>query len=682
MSLFDLGIFNSSRDAPLPKPDYEPEWQDDFINTFVDKEYKRRQDERRPFELQWRLNNAFLEGNQYVDINPVSMALDEIPKLYWWQEREVFNHIAPNIETRVAKLSRMRPILRTRPGTGEQEDIRSAKVGSQLLKNTYYDKGIQQKLTDAYCWNEVCGSVFFKNTWNKNLGKIFAKLVSQDPKTMEEITEEIREGDTDVTIAPAPEIFPDSCYHQDVDNCRSIIHAKVYHLDEVEEIWGRRIQPEQTVAMKLQRSMVGIGGLGYGLGGFNIVTTKLDNHAVVKEYWELPSKKFPEGRLLITASGQCLYKGKLPYPIGDDGQLALPFVKVDCIRRVGYFWGKTVIERLIPLQRRYNALRNRKAEYLNRCSIGQWTAEENSVDEEYMEENAGSPGAIIFYKRGFDRPEHIQNDQLPRAFETELNTILQEISILSGVSELSRQSNAPPGVKSGVALSIALEQDDTRLSSTASNVEQFIIKNGKQWLRLYKAFVKIPRTLRNVGKNNLVEVMDWTASDLRSDDVIVESFSALSESPAQRRQMVFDLLGTPLVVDPNTGKITREMQSKLLEMIELGNWESMDDDTELHINKSERENRSLIQGQFAMPVNFDDHIIHIDRHNKFRLTVDYEQLIAQNPMIDILFQQHVQLHMTYLALHARQLAAQIMPAGALGQPGASALPAAAGGGAM
>ena len=103
----------------------------------VEKEFKRREEERRPLELQWQLNIAFVEGNQYMDINAAGMELVEIPEMYPWQEREVFNHIAPIIETREAKLSRMRTILKVRPGTGEQADLRASKIGSQLLHNIY-----------------------------------------------------------------------------------------------------------------------------------------------------------------------------------------------------------------------------------------------------------------------------------------------------------------------------------------------------------------------------------------------------------------------------------------------------------------------------------------------------------------------------------------------------------------
>ncbi len=619
------------------------------IVGYVEEEFKRRLQEKRPFELQWRLNIAFLEGNQYVDINPVAMTLEEIPKLFWWEEREVFNHIAPNIETRISRLNRLRPVLQTRPGTGSQEDIRAAKVGTQLLRTIYEEQGIRNLMSEAYAWMESCGTVLFKHTWNPGKGPLIANMETKSG------IEEIYEGDLDVILVPPQEFFPDSCYRQDVGHCRSVIHAKAYHVDEVEEIWGVKVDPEDTSVMKLQRSKTGIGGLGYGLGGFQFTTVKLKNHVLVKEYSEVPSKRFPEGRLIIVAGGKLLYYGPLPYFIGPNGKRALHFSKVVCIERPGMFWGKTVVERMIPLQRRYNALRNRKAEYLNRAAIGVMAVEEGSTDIDLLESDGIAPGSIIPYNRGYNAPTFLSNPQLPQAFETELANLLQEFSILSGVSEISRQSHAPPGVKSGVALAIALEQDETRLSSVASNVEQFLTECGRIWLRMYKQFVSGTRVLRIIGKNNVVEVIDWTAADIRSDDVVVEGISATVESPAHRRQMVFDLLASGLFIDPDTGRISKEMRNKILEKIELGNWETGEEEDRLHISKAERENLQLSQGIFLQAVDYDDHVLHISRHNRYRLTMDYEQLMTENPNIELMFRQHVDMHLNFLAQQVQQM---------------------------
>lgn len=640
-----------------PRPE-ETETEESLV-SMVDREFIRREEERRPFELQWQLNVAFIEGNQYCDLNPATMSIEEIPKFYWWEEREVINQIAPIIETRNSKLSRMRPILKARPGSDEQSDIRAARVGSQLLKTIYYDNNVQSLMSECYAWMDACGTVLAKNIWNPTKGAIIAKMAMLDENGNPAGEEEIRGGDLEWVIVPAYEIYPDSSYHQDVEHCRSIIHAKAYHIDEIEENWGIRVSPESVQAIQLQKSMVGLGGIGYGNGGgYRFTRSQLKEHALVKEYWERPSKKYPRGRLLIIAGKKLLYKGDLPYPVGEDNTPAIPYTKLDCIKRPGCFWGRSITERLIPIQRRYNALRNRKTEYLNRCSIGQWLIETESVDLNLFEQQAGAPGAILEYNQARNMPKLVEMPPLPHAFETEEQTLLQEFSMISGVSELSRQSQAPPGVKSGVALSIALEQDDTRLASTAENVSNFLINNGRMWLRLYRAYAKGPRTLQVVGKNNVVEVMDWDASDIRSDDVIVEGFSALAESPAQRRQMVFDLLGTGLFNDPDTGQISKETRAKILEIIELGNWESADDKDEIHLSKAERENRKLSLLQPADPAPYDDHVLHISRHNQYRLTTEYEEMVTKNPLLELLFQAHVDSH---LMLLAPAFARQTMP---------------------
>ena len=633
-------VFGGGREGP-------PVFNDDLVE-FVDKEYKRRIEERRPFEIQWRLNLAFYEGNQFVDINTASMALEEQPILYDWEEREVFNHVAPNIEARISKLKRIRSLLKVRPGTTAQKDVHSAKVGSHILKTSYDDQNMRDKYNEELSWMEVCGTVFEKRVWNPKLGAVIGVMESQDPETGEAIQEEVYEGNTETIVCPPQEILPDSCYHQDVDSCKSIIHHRAIHVDQIFEEWGVRVSPEKAEAEKLQKSMIGTGGLGYGQGGFRMHTVKLENHAIVKEYSERPSKKYPQGRFIVIANGKLLHAGPLPFMVDDDQKPGLPFVKLVCLQRPGCFWGKTVLERLIPVQRRYNALRNRKAEYLNRCAIGQWFTEEESVDESQFAVEAGMPGAIHTYRRGTRLPEMVRNPPLPAAFETEEQTLLSEFAILSGVSEVSRDSSVPSGVNSGVAIGLLKEQDDTRLSNTADNVDRFMIQGGKMELRLNRQFVTLPRTLHSIGKDNVAEVIDWTGSDLHADDVILDCASAMTESPIQRRAMVFDLIKSGLMNDPETGRIDREMRSKIFEIIEFGEWESADDEEQLHLGKAERENRMLEKGRFAQPVSFDDHVIHISRHNKYRLTTDYEELIAQTPMIDKLFAAHVEMHMVYM----------------------------------
>lgn len=621
---------------------------DGAIVSFIDEEFSRRQRERLHYELQWQLNINFIEGNQYCDIDPYRMSIEEINKLYDWQEREVYNQIAPVVETRVARLSNMKPILKARAPTHRAEDIRSARVSSQLLRNIYYEQGVKEQIQEMLTWAETTGTCFLKHIWNNQKGPVvgYAQIYKADDVGGEEEVrhEFIHEGDLETIVVPPHEVFPDSNFRNDVKDCKSIIHARAIHVDDIEEYWGVKVDPEPSSSLKLQKSIK--TSLGGGFGHY-FTSTELKNHAIVKEYWEFPSKKFPEGRLITVSNGKLLFEGHLQYPVGDHEELIIPFDRIVSIRRPGIFWGRCVVDRLIPVQRRYNALRNRKAEFLNRVAIGQYIVEDGSVDLDDMEANVGQPGYITVYNRGFNPPAQVRNQQLPQAFETEEAALLQEINVFSGTSDLSRQSKAPPGVKSGVAMSIALEQDDTRLSAVAKNLEHFLVRCGQKWLRFYQQFAAGVRVLKAVGEDNVVEYIQWTGSDISSDDVIVEPFSALAESPAQRRQMVFDLLASGLFHNEQ-GMLDNSMKSKIFEMIDLGNWESADSEHQLHVAKADRQNMSMSQMQPQPVMPYDDHIVHIQRHNKHRLTVEYEELMARNPLIEQIFQEHVAQHLMFL----------------------------------
>lgn len=619
---------------------------------FVEAEFKRRQDERRGYELQWRLNLAFLDGNQYVDINTGAMDLIEMPIMYDYQERECFNHIAPNIETRIAKLKRVRPILKAGKANRDRKNLHSSRVSTQILKEAEDDQQQRTRYNEELSWMEACGTVIEKKVWNRNLGRLIG--YDQDPETGEQ--RPIYEGDNETSVVPPHEFYPDSCYAKDIEYLKSCIHAKAFHIDEVYNIFGVRVGAEPMEAERLIMSMTGQGGLGYGQGGFRFQTVKLKNHVIVKEYYELPSKDHPEGRLIIVAGGKRLYSGKLPFNVGEDNKPGLPFVRLVCLERPGCFWCKSVLERLIPVQRRYNALRNRKAEYLNRCAIGQWTVEEDSIDADTFEAEAAAPGAIHWHAKGSQPPRPVQNPSLPNDFNTELQEILTEFSILSGVSEVSRDGSVPAGVKSGVAIGLLKDQDDTRISNTADNIERFKIQCGKMHLRLCKQYVQFPRTLNIMGKNNVAEVIDWMGSDINSEDVILDTAPSVGETISQKRQMVFDLLGTNVLINPDTGRMDKEMRSKVLEMVEMGDWESADDTEQLHMAKAERENKAMEEGQPAMPVSYDDHVIHIARHNANRLNVEFEELVAQNPAINQIYDAHINMH---LQMMNQQIMAQM-----------------------
>jgi hypothetical protein len=637
------------------------------IASFVNQEFNRRVSERKAFENQWRLNNEFINGNQYMDINTVTNSLEEIPKLYWYQEREVFNQLATILETRVSRLTRQRPIPKVRPNSQNDDDIAKAKISNLVIGNAWNDQNMTRLYQDMVSWLETTGTVLIKTLWDANKGRVIAEgedLLTEDEQryrnevkdvidttTLADITGEdkekivLREGEVSTVIVPPFEFYPDSSFHSDLNECRSVIHAKAYHIDEIYELWNIKVESEDIELASFHRSST--GGLGNLQSMKKYQPNQVKNYAIVKEYYERPCRRYPQGRYIVVAGKKTLYVGTLPYKIGIDGEFEFPFVKIASIYSVGCFWGKSVIERCIPIQRRYNALRNRKAEYLNLVAIGQWYEPIGSVDDDMVLSNA--PAEVIRYTAiNGQRPEPVTFPNLPSSFENELANLMQEFTSVSGVSELARFSDAPSGVSSGVALSITNEQDDSRIGMTAMRIAVGTTEIIKYWLRLYRQFVQEPRLLKNVGNELRIEIKEWLASDLKSDDIIIENASALSETPAQRRQMVFDLINTGVFHREEQNPFTSETRQKLLQMLEFGNWESsILEDIERHRSRAKRENYQITKENAMPPLKpFDDHQLHIEEHQRMMLSAEYEELL-KSPMgaiVDRMMNIHISLH--------------------------------------
>jgi len=626
-------MFQGGKKGNQKQPKQEVEFEDDILNEVV-KDFEQRKRDRQSLELQWRLNMNFYDGNQFVYVNRQTKNVEEVERMYWYQEMEVFNQIAPIIETRLSKLGRLRPIQKTRPATNTDADINNSKVCNKLLESYYYDREMRDQQSVANTWSEVLGGVIWKNLWNEELG---GSITNTDVGIL-------KEGDAQSIPINYFEIYPDSIWHENIKDCKSIIHAKAYTVEEIKEIWGKEVPGSEVNVLSVTGTEMNSGTLDSMGASYKITNRTQRNSALVIEKWERPSKKYPNGRLIICTEKELLLVTDLPYLVGEDNTRGLPFVSQKSIKVPGRFFGKSIIERLIPLQRRYNSLKNRKAEYYNRVTIGQLVYEEGSIDEDFLEEEGAAPGAMIPYKQGFNPPRFMEFHNLPSSMEMEEQNILHDFIRISGVSEISRDSSAPTGVSSGRALGILQEQDETRLSLTASYITDANIEIGKQVLRLYKQFADTDRVIRSVGENLEVEILTWDASNITSDDVYIESQSQSIESPSQRRNMVFELLQYGLYNDPETGRLTKEGISKLFDVIDLGNWEAGSDTEKLHISKADRENQAFVTGKWEDIDSYDDHMIHIQRHNRFRLTSDFEKMIAENPNLGVALEYHVMQH--------------------------------------
>lgn len=606
---------------------------EELVNEILE-EFERRKMERKPFERQWQVNLNFVVGNQFCSVDGLGNTCN-LESDFEWQERQAYNYLATMYESRLAKLARVRPKMTVLPSTSEEKDIKSAKVSKCILKAVEHKLSLSSLIAKATKWSELCGTSFYKIVWDSNSGRV----VGQSEKG-----KKIYEGDVSVTICPPFEIYPDNCACESLDDCRSIIHARAYHVDVIKQMWGIDVAGENIDVISADTAENTSAGLGIGTLNNSVIKTTKENHAVVLEYYERPSVAHKNGRLIIIAGKKLVYSGELPFENLDDGERGLPFVRQISQEQASNFFGTTIINRIIPLQRALNSTKNRKHEFMNRIAQGVLSVEDGSIDTDSLEEDGLRPGKILVYRQGSTPPHFLQNGGLPSDFSNEEDRLMNQMTVLSGLSDLTSAISTYANM-SGTALQLLIEQDDAKLTTSAEEIRNAIKLIGKHILRLYKQFVARKRVGRIIGGDNReVELFYFDSSDISSEDVVFETENELTETVAQRRSMVFELLNAGLLSNED-GKIDNRMRSKALELLGFGIWEQGQDIASLQRGRAQKECiECLNDGKTPKVSQIDDHQIHITEHTAFLLSDTLDESNQKHAKVREKILAHIEEH--------------------------------------
>ena len=587
------------------------ELEDKVIVDFVNSDFKKRQEDRRPYELSWELNMNFYLGNQYSYISN-SGELSDIEKKYYWENREVFNHIAPVIEARLAKLSKVKPKLSVKPSGNSEHDIYSSKLTKAILSSTIENNSLSSLITTATHWSEITGTCFYKICWDNSKGNTIGKLNDQD----------VKNGDVSISICSPFEIYPDSNSSVEIEDCNSIIEARAFPVDIINELWNVNIKGKDVDIYELNSNAF-FSNISGRSNITKIVHSTKQNHVLLLERYEKPTIKNPNGKLTIVCGDKLLYDGELPYKIGKSGERGYPFIKQVSTKQLANFWGISVIERCIPIQRAYNAIKNKKHEFISRLASGVLSVEDGSVDIDNLEEEGLAPGKILIYRNGANPPEFLNPGTIPAELENEEEHLLDELNNLCCVSDITINNKIPNNVNSGSALSLLIAQDESRLSLTAEHIRNAIQKIGNCIVRLYKQYATTKILNKILDDNGTLELFYWTNSDLNSDDIILEFDNELEETVNDKREYILKLFNAGLLSDEN-GNISSSTKNKLLMILGLNSWESYESTDELHKKRANRENIELIK--LEKPLSIDNHTIHIEEHIRYLISDNAENL--------------------------------------------------------
>ena len=279
----------------------QKEREEKRIAEEVTADFLRRREERNSVESGWLLNMNFFNGNQYCDVSPFGGIVEEDPQFYW-QARRVFNRLAPAIETRIAKLEKMKPELVVRAFSDEEGDVKTAKLATAVLRYVRDRIGLDEISSRVTAWSEICGCAFFKIDWNEKGGRQVAVMESGEP---------VYEGEVRVSAIAPFEIFPDRLDAENFEELRSVIHARAVSVLYIQQQFGVAL-PGRNIAGILGYSEPAAAKLPGQKAGMNVTL-------VLR--WTTPTGNWRSSR-----GADCCIRANFPLSTGREMKGASPLL--------------------------------------------------------------------------------------------------------------------------------------------------------------------------------------------------------------------------------------------------------------------------------------------------------------------------------------------------------------------
>jgi hypothetical protein len=642
--------------------------------SWVYSQYAKMKSQRQFEQRKWAYALAMVDGNQYIQQqgrgSQATLGINRVPS---YRARTVTNRLRPLVRTEQAFYTSQKPTATVTPASGEDEDIFAAQAAEQYWESTYERLNIKRMWVRNSFWFVTCGNAFVKTIWDPD-------VIVDDQESIYNLgggqtVKAPSQGDIGISLVTPFHLFVPDLLESEIEDQPYVFQVYTKPLEWAKKFYSTNdLSPDVVAATEILDSIYFNANANHN--------AKPDSVLVI-EAWVKPGSVgiLPEGGLITVASQKIVgeYTG-LPYTHGQ-----YPFSHARTIE-TGKFYGASVLEDVIPLQREYNSTRNQIIESKRRMARPQIIAPRGSMD---LTKLTSEPGAVHLYEPGMQKPEWIPGVPIPGYVLEELNRITSDMEDITGQHAPSRGSAPGSGVVAATAISFLQEKDDSLRATGFSSVEDLMEKVARQALSLFVDFVDIPRAIKVVGTDQAFNLIELKGSDIVSGlDLRIQGGSALPQSKQARQAMLMDLF--------TTGAISKE---DLLSLLDMGGVQRLTDRLRIDRAEAQRENLRFknltdleiqqwqmeaqmqsIQGENwqsdpntglplapppIVPVQtWQNHAIHIDVHNTYRKGTEFDMLPDQTKQ---LFEQHVQLHQ-------QAMMQQQMQAGMLGAPQSQGMP--------
>jgi len=622
------------------------------------------------FHSQWFQNIAMRRGLQNVQItsgqsNKVVLNPPEVKG----RVRITINRMKAIHQTRLAKMVTDMPKMEVMPASDQEEDKELARKGTKILAYKWQDERMVEKITDECSWMIDCGSSFFHVYWDPTKGPkvpIYKRFegkeinpeidrVDSDGFVLDEtgqrrIVEESI-GDVAIDVVPPFDIVNDQT-SPTVEDSGWIIIRKCMRVKDIKMMWpitGKDVVAEKDTSQRAyfqRRLMSMVGGVSEAYATEAMTDEEM---ATIIYFYEKKCPDFPEGKFLIICGSIVLESTTMPF---NDG-VTFPIIKTDDTFVSGAFWGNGTNDDLIPIQKGYNRTISQIAENANNHGNTKLLVPRGANLDPDAYDDSGTE--CIEFNSGF-QPTQMQPASLPGHMTALLNFYDKAFEDVSGQHEVTR-GEAPSGVKSGRAIIALQEKDDTQMAPTKIKYFRQLERLGVLILRLYEQHQNEDRTYRLIGENlNDIETFKISKAESISmnKDVRVQTENIIASHKRVMQENAMEMFGEGLFgdqADPETRKRVLKIMEfgNINEIFSAYNQDSLNARTEnenfclwtpdVLIQKQDEKTGVSIWTQEAFV--FDDHIVHLNEHNRFRKSPRYHSFTQlQRRGIDNHCEQH------------------------------------------
>jgi hypothetical protein len=678
----------------------------DQLAQKIESFYKQDAQVKSQLSWLWERNHMFLDGKQWIVFDGSRDTGGQWKKLTVSRENEYIprpttNYIFDNYQTLKSYLVKNKPRSNVVPNTQLHQDKQAAKISTLCLEANWERLREQNNYEYAASCLVTYGTVFKKSYWDTTalmMARVprMETVPKTDPMTGQVIGQEERQIRDEITGELAFDEIPlgdvNTCVVEpyriaidplatDLHTARWVMEYAIQPLTWIEEMYDRQeegytgrvkeVKEEKSLSGGMRRFFDLKNSSGVKQSGLAEAAStgdfSMENVAVVKEYYERPSHKYPRGRLVVVANNVVLYSGDSTSSGPEQGDWH-PYSECRWELVPGRFWGKGPLDDAVEVQKQINSIDSviiltRKTSAIPQKLIphgvginpGQWTGRPNQ-EVFYRDLGTGAKPEII-PPSGVDAQVFQERAQRVE----DLKQIMGAIDILKG--------DRPPGVEAASAISLLYEIGTGKLFPMLDRWKIFVETDQKKQLKLIANKYKEPRPqfirMLKMKNQELSEdaISKFIGADLNDNcNVVVEAGSNVPKLAAAKQALLMELA--------QYGVLNLQMPANRAEFQRQLGVVGFDNDIGPDTKRAEWENDlmdNIVNSPDNKPIvlDCDMHEIHIEMHNRRMKEPAFISLPSE---VQQAYTQHVMEHEQFQQMKMQAQAAQQMGMGAMGAP--------------